>query len=159
MPFNKLFIEKGVYNIGHFLEEDGSFRNYPAFKKKYGINTNFLTYTGYVNAIKRYISGVGVLVAGSQLYKFENSKVLRLILSVFKGARTFYDILCHDKHHPNCCKNWKSTLEIKVSSKPIFKKIKQLKDMKLKWFPIIVVHRILGTNTILHSMGVEYSNK
>jgi hypothetical protein len=49
-------------------------------------------------------------------------------------------------------------LMYRCREKDIFKKIKQIKDTKLKWFQIRVVHRILGTNTILHSMGLENSN-
>jgi exonuclease III len=157
--FNKSWIEKGVFNIGHFLEEGGDFFNFQAFRTKYGINTNFLTYTGCVNAIKTYISGVGVHVVGGQFYDYGSSKVLRQIVSVVKGARIFYDILCQDQHQPNCCKNWENRLEVKVLWKNIFQKIKQLNDTRLKWLQIRIVHRILGTNTILYNMGIEKSNK
>ena len=41
--FNRLWIEKGVYKIGHFLREDREFLKFQVFTIKYGINTDYLT--------------------------------------------------------------------------------------------------------------------
>jgi hypothetical protein len=156
--FYRNWVEKGVYNIGHFLKDDGTFFDLHTFRTKYGILVDFLTYSGCVNAIKQYICKIGVDVAGEHFQVYENSKVFRFILSVLKGARPFYDVLVQTEQHPNCCKNWEERLEIKVPWKAIFKKIKRIKDTKLKWFQTRVVHRILGTNTVLHNMGLATSN-
>ena len=155
--FYRNWIEKGVYNIWHFLNDNGCFLDFQSFKTKYRIQTNFITYNGCVMAIKKYICAVGVRVGGEQIYNYENSKVLRLIFSVHKGARPFYDILMQDESKPNCCRNWENRLEVTVSWNNIFKKVQQIKDTKLKWFQTRVVHRILGTNITLQSMGLENS--
>lgn len=151
------WVEEGVYKISHFLNENGNFLEFQAFKNKYGIQTNFITYNGIVKAIKKYIRILGVKVEGEHLCDYNTSKVLRLIFSVNKGARPFYDILVCDESQPNCCRNWENRLEVKVSWNNIFRKIQRIKDAKLKWFQIRIIHRILGTNITLQSMGIENS--
>ena len=156
--FYRSWVEKGVYKIGHFLKDGGQFLDLQTFSEKYRILVNFLTYSGCVNAIKNYISKTDIDVAGEYLQEHGTSTLFRCIMSVPKGARKFYNILVQDEHEPNCCKNWEQRMMIQTTWKNIFKKIKKIKDTKLKWFQIRVVHRILGTNTMLQSMGLENSN-
>ena len=40
-------------------------------------------------------------------------------------------------------------------SKILFKKIHKIREIKLKWFQIRLVHRLLATNVVLMHMGVE----
>ena len=45
---------KGIYTIGNLLYENGNFLSYQSFLGKYEIATNFLTYNGCVQGVKRY---------------------------------------------------------------------------------------------------------
>ena len=48
----KSWLEKGVYCIGHVIDEEGQFYKYIEFIKKYNIQVNYLEYFGCVQAIK-----------------------------------------------------------------------------------------------------------
>ena len=118
--FYQNWVEKGVHNIGHLLKENGLFLDLQTFSKKYRITVNFLTYYGCVNAIKKYILKTDIDVASEHLQEYENSKLLRLIMSVPKGAGKFYDILVQNKQEPNCCKNWEQRVDIQMAWKNIY---------------------------------------
>ena len=36
-----------------------------------------------------------------------------------------------------------------------FKKMQQIQEIKLKWFQIKLIHRIIATNVVLIEMGIE----
>ena len=47
--------EKGIYCIGHVIDEEGRFYKYNKLTKKYNIQVNYLEYFGCVQAIKTYL--------------------------------------------------------------------------------------------------------
>ena len=49
---------------------------------------------------------------------------------------------------------WEERLQQNIDWDTVFTKICNLKEVKMKWFQIRIVHRILATNVILHSMKV-----
>ena len=62
-----------------------------------------------------------------------------------KGARLYYEVLTHDSKKPNACEKWESKLN-KDNYQLYFKKLHRIREIKLKWYQIRVVHRILATN-------------
>lgn len=52
---------------GITLNENGIFMTFKRFKEKYDINTNYVTYTGCVQAVKSYIHDSGLIVEGNGL--------------------------------------------------------------------------------------------
>ena len=56
---------------------------------------------------------------------------------------------------PNCCDKWDYELNLDINWNITFKKIQKIGEIKLKWFQIRLVHRILATNVVLMHMGVE----
>lgn len=64
-------------------------------------------------------------------------------------------ILTHDDAKPNCCSKWNDKLNKEINWSITYKKIKKIRDIKLKWFQIRLVNRMLATNIALCYMGVE----
>jgi len=149
------WIKEGVYLIAHLLDENGNFMLYQAFRDKYNIHTDFLKYNGCVQAIKEYLRKVGIHIISNETdARFEKCKALRIVCSVHKGARLYYDTLMHDDFVPNCCEKWDVRIHRNVEWKFIFQNIAKIKDINLKWLQIRIVHRILGTNITCHNMGI-----
>ena len=155
--YYKHWIERDVFCIGHLLENDGSFLSYVSFTHKYGIITDFVTYNGFVSAVKRYARRAGICVNGNIVN--DKNKLTSVIYSSPRGGRFFYDLLVENTSEPNCCRKWKEKLCKEVHWPEPFKKIQKIQDVKLKWFQIRIVHRILGTNITLQKMAVTDSNK
>ena len=153
------WLRENVCTIGKLLKENRSFLSYNEFVNAYGIATNFLTYSGCINAVKSFIHASGVPNADGKETKYDLSKVLRVICSVQRGTKVFYDILINNNVQPNCCKKWEERIFNRVDWNVIFKKVQSIKDVKLKWLQIRIVHRILGTNIITTKMGLENNNK
>ena len=56
---------------------------------------------------------------------------------------------------PNCCDKWEAKLNKDINWCITFKKMQQIQEIKLKWFQIRLVHRIIATNVVLMHMGIE----
>ena len=56
---------------------------------------------------------------------------------------------------PNCCDKWEAKLNKDINWFITFKKKQQMQEIKLKWFQIRLVHRIIATNVVLMHMGIE----
>ena len=65
--------------------------------------------------------------------------------------------MINDKWEPNCCAKWTEKLNRQISWKKCLKKIHQIKDIKLKWMQMRIVHRIIATNVVLKEMGIVES--
>ena len=55
---------------------------------------------------------------------------------------------------PNCCLKWSQNLKSNISWNPVFIKAQNIKDVKLKWLQMRIIHRIIATNIVLNKMGV-----
>lgn len=151
--FYKLWLNRGVCFIRNVLDESGSFLSYENFKEIYGINTNYLTYIGCIQAIKSYIRRTGLDIESNKSSKL--SKVLQFIQSSMKGARSYYEMLTSEDVEPKCCSKWDDKLNTNIKWDTTFLKVHNIKEIKLKWFQIRIVNRILATNITLQHMGIE----
>ena len=79
---------------------------------------------------------------------------LSTIYSAPKGARLYYNILVNDNCMPNCCLKWSEKLKSNISWNTVFIKVQKIKDVKLKWLQMRIIHRIIATNIVLNKMGV-----
>jgi hypothetical protein len=146
--FFQSWFDRGIYRIGHILDERGQFYKYNEFIKKYDIQVNFLRYLGcetYLNSLKITIDTNETLMSPKSIVK---------IYAQVKGTKSYYNILIENGKSPNCCSKWETKLEEKIDWKACFSKIKNIKEVKLKWFQIRLLHRILATNVVLKEMGV-----
>ena len=123
------------------------------FKEIYRINTDYITYIGCVQAIKSYIRKTGLTVESNS--STDLTKTLKIIYSQQKGSRLYYEMLTPGKDKPKCCEKWEARLNTDIDWSRTFKKMQNIQEIKLKWFQIRLVHRILATNIVLMHMGIE----
>ena len=83
-----------------------------------------------------------------------NSRSLAKIYNQVKGTKCYYDILIENGKGPNCCSKWEIKLVEGMDWKACFKKTKKIQEVKLKWFQIRLLHRILATNIVLKEMDI-----
>ena len=72
-----------------------------------------------------------------------------------RGAQIYYKILTDDNIRPNCCDKWENKFGEVIKYNIVFKKIQNIKEIKLRWFQLRLIHRILATNVVLHGMGIK----
>ena len=74
---------------------------------------------------------------------------LKIVYSIHKGTKPYCNILTVNDCNPNCCSKWEKKSYCDVCWKSCFLKIHRIKDIKLKWLQIRIVHRIIATNVVL----------
>ena len=153
----KSWIQRGVYLVSHFLREDGEFLTLHEFNDKYNMNVNFLTFNGYKMCIKQYSRLLGLTINCNSTDSL--SGALKALYSVHKGSQAYYEILSRDDTLPNCCLKWSVKLKEEIAWNKVFLQIHYIKDVKLRWLQIRIVHRIIGTNIVLKEMGIVDNNK
>ena len=154
------WIRGGVLTIGDLVNDDGKLMSYPAFIERYSSIADFVSYYGVLGAVRKFAKITGVIF--SRKVPAGPNKLRRHIGFAPKGARRFYDILLFlvkDVIEPNCCGKWKERLVSEVYWKKTFQMVKKIKDVKLKWFQMRLIHRIIGTNVILQKMNIVDSDK
>ena len=130
-----------------------SIMSFKSFKEKFGIKTDYITYTGCVQVIKNYIRKTEITVEGK--HSADLIKMLKTIYNQQKGSRLYYKVLMQNVTRPNCCDKWEAKLNKDINWCITFKKMQQIQEIKLKWFQIRLVHRIIATNVVLMHMGIE----
>ena len=93
------WIKKGVCRSSHLLHEHGDFLCLEEFSTKYGLNIDFVTYNGCVQAAKKYIKDLGIAVQINKSLSMRKS--LTITGKVQKGTKTYY-ILVENKSKPKC---------------------------------------------------------
>ena len=88
---------------------------------------------------------IGLQFSSGGIQSTEN-KLIKAISSVPKETRLYYDMLLRNESEPNWCSMWVQRLSNEVNWQSTLMKIQRTKDIKLRWFQLRIVHRILGTN-------------
>ena len=148
-----------MYSIKHFINENGEFVKYEDFVTNMNIPINFITYNGWIFAIKQFIRKTGIIVDGTINHDGSMFAALKCILSVHKGTKIYYEYLTSDDNKPKCCSKWSQKINLHIPWEKVFHKIHKIRDVTLKWLQIRIVHRIIVTNVILHAMGIAENVK
>ena len=146
------WIEKGVYNLANFVGNTGKLLTFTEFRNKYGIYMDFVTYSGLILSLKKYIRKTKIQVDDSS--PSNTTVALRTIYSITKGTKAYYNILNDSDCNPNCCAKWTKKSYCNVCWKSCFLKIHKIDDIKLKWLQMGTVHRVIATNVVLKKMGI-----
>ena len=152
----KRWTQKGVCRIADFVKDDGNFLTVVEFNNKYRMQVDFLCYAGIISAIRKYMRKTNVTL-DSNLHN-NLPCYLNCLSSNVPGSKPYYEILAKDETDPKCCRKWEAKLNVNINWKTVFQKIHKIKEIKLKWLQIRIVHRIIGINIVLKEMGVVENN-
>lgn len=147
---------KNIVYVKDLVRNDGSWLSLQEFSETYSITVNFLEFYGCINSIKSYCRKHDIKIPSNKCK--EKSKALNLIFRSVKGTQTFYQVLLGKSTIPTACANWEKILETDIDWKNIFKFCKKVGEIKLRWFQLKIINRILVTNSILKEMGIIQSN-
>ena len=121
------------------------------------MNVNFMDFNSCKSSIKQYIQQTQLNLQNGCTPDIPVS--LKIINSVHKGSRRYYDVLTSDHNLPKSCLKWSNKLGEELQWQNIFLKLHKIQDVKLKWLQMRIIHRILGTNVVLKEMGlVDHQN-
>ena len=149
------WVAKGVLCIGDLIKETGEFLSYIDFNRKFDIQgNNFLQYMGCVAAIRAYKQKLNALFDLTST-RSERNLLTKTIFSIFKGSKLYYDVLLGKENIPKYCQKWTEKLNVEVNWKKVYEIICNIREIKLKWFQIRLMTRILGTNIVLFGMNIR----
>ena len=145
--------ENGICKVGHFFNGTGQFLTFAEFNIKYSINTpNFLLYHGCLDAIRDYKRRLQITIENDNASP--TSLLIQTLFSCLSGAKPFYDALC-DKVEPKFCTKWNDKMNVIVNWEVVFADILRIKEIKLRWFQLRIINRIIGTNITLKAMKLK----
>ena len=146
------WVDNGVYCITHFIKENERFCTLAEFNTKFGMTVDFLAFNSCTSSMKQFIKTSMILISNNMAN--EVNILLNTIYSAPEGTRLYYNILVNDNCMPNCCLKWSEKLKSNISWNTVFIKVKKIKDVKLKWLQMHIIHRIIATSIVLNKMGV-----
>lgn len=158
--FCKALYEKGFHIVHDLFDTQGEFISYERITNEYPVKIPFTTYEGLKRAIicawpnvKQFSHQVII-----KPYQPESIKILCLCK---KGARNIYDhLMVKSNHKPICENKWAFNLNLPLDFnwKQAYSNPRSAtKDSGLIWFNYRIIHRILGTNKILHMCKIKNS--
>ena len=145
-------VDNGVYCIAHFIKENGRFRTLAELNTKFGMRVDFLTFNSCTSSVKQYLKTSTILISNNMVNEVNIS--LSTIYCAPRGTRLYYNTLVNDNCMPNCCLKWSEKLKSNNPSNTIFINVQKIKDVKLKWLQMCIIHRIIATNIVLNEIGV-----
>ena len=107
------------------------------------MTVDFLTFNSCTSSIKQYIKTFTIPVSNNMANKV--NILLSTIYSAPKGTRLYYNILVNDNCMPNCYLKWNEKLKSNISWNTVFIKVQTIKDAKLKWLQMCIIHSIIAT--------------
>ena len=147
------WFRQGIFSIQHVITDTGSVMSHEQFTVKYGLNVNFLTYAGFKSSVQDYIRVTGIQLCHNTSLQLPKS--LKMLFSVSKGSKIYYECLTKNSTTAKFCAKWEGKLNCQIKWKQILHMTQKIKDVKLKWFQIRIMHRIIGTNIITKEMGTS----
>ena len=115
-----------------------------------------MTFSSCISAVTKYIPKLNLRLTNNVF--LSSSKTWTVIHSVNKGVRIYYETFVVNKKQPSYCSKWQEKFRVDIHWEKVFNKLCKIKDIKLKWFQIRVLNRIIATNITLHSMKVVTSS-
>ena len=155
--FHDQLVEKGVFRIGDLINNEHKFMTYREFHTNYlGSNIDFLTYQGYISAIKTYLNRCGLA-----LNEEEDRGYLEVhdpnIWQIIKKGKFFIKNQLKTENNFNhvAMTKW-NNLYNNINWQKIFIELFQTSnDTKLKWFEFRIIYRILPTNRYLYQRNLK----
>ena len=141
---NILYIHQ-LFNV-----QNNSFFTFVEFRDLYPNinNTNFLVYNGIIRAIIRYKQKLGIEFNTKN--RIIETKVWK---SIKEGGKIIQAILQKSNVQPSAVTKWNNVFE-NLNWFKIFKQYSKFHDIKLKWFQLRILHRLLPTRKYLYNCKI-----
>ena len=153
----KQFVEKGILKINQLMGPNG-YLSYKDFKTKFpDCDVNFVLYEGIVSAVKQFQRRCGFDFEPDVCTLQENcGKVWKCVA---KGSRSIYQFLIKCDTPIKGIEKWSNEFNCSVDTNSVFTRVmKTTADAHLRWFQFRILHRILPTQKLLHSMKITNSS-
>ena len=147
---------RSINQVKHLVKEDGSFLSLQEFEEKYNFIPRPLQFFGCINTVRKYAKTKNIKLESSETQI--PSKLNALTMNSLRGSKHIYNAFDNSKNIPTAWKNWEKLIEKTIDWKKVCLSMNKIKETKLKWFQIKIIHRILVTNSILSSMGIKPNN-
>ena len=150
--------KKNIYLVKDLTDDNGLFLDYKSFLEKYRIKVNYLNYLGCMKSVKQYMTKTNIKIKNKTCNL--KTKALSILSSVLKGSRVYYNIMIEQIEILNIKPfiNWEMKLKTAIDWHEVLKKIRKIKEIKLRWFQLRICFRILVTNTVLKEMRMVASD-
>lgn len=160
--FIRNWFQSGVVSVNDIMDRNGNFYTLEAFRDKYFIDTNFLTYHGIIAACESYLQSLNFQHLPSHEQQPLRPILIQVITKDKKGCRSIYDIFINKNIQPTSVAKWER--EFVFDRAPEWTKyfslpFKTTKDSSIIWFQLRLLHRILPTNYLLTKMNIKDNNK
>ena len=160
LGFNE-WIRRGIFFTYDLMNENGNLHSYNEFCYKFNFFPPFTIYYGIISCIRK--KGWQFDMNLFQQNQPHFPAHIRILFKNHRGSRDFYDLFIRNFYFkPKSEKKWENEFQHEESSlwwESVNLNIKKLSnDCILKWFQYRITHRILGTNLLLHKIGLKDSN-
>lgn len=120
------------------------FKNlYPAFT-----NTNFLMYSGIIRAVQHYLAKLSITT--DDVCRVLSAKPWNIIC---KGSKIIKNTFLKSDIVPTAVARWNDLFE-RLNWEDIFSRSFKFNDVKLKWFQVRVIHRLIPTRKFLYDRKI-----
>ncbi len=157
--YYKDWYQKGIFYISDFLNQDGKFMSYDDFSRTYNFRPMVIRFLGLKCAILTaypWLRAVNPIPTRPVCPKY-----LYSILNNGKRGKKMYDFFIEAQQKEQKFKlTWTMKLNLQNDNKywkQINLTVKLPMEVKLQWFQYRIIHRILGTNSLLHKIGIAES--
>ena len=156
--YRDIWAQRGIYIINDLVNVTGNYLTFIDFCIKYDLRReDFLFYTGCISAIRAYQRKLNITIE-AYTDPSERNLLTQKIFQIFKGSKLYYQFLSETNELPSFCQKWEEKLNINFQWENIFYKLCCIKEVKLKWFQVRLMTRILGTNIALYGMRLRADN-
>ena len=147
----KPWISKGILIVNDLLDLNGNFLSVENFQNLYNIRTNPLTDYGLTKSIKTYLRSLDI--STNDIVRRPGPFIpnnINTIIKSKKGSKDMYNVIKLKSSAPKCEEKWTQSLNCNLDWKKInLLAFKVTKNTKFQWFQYRIIHRILGTKTLL----------
>ena len=159
--FYNEWIKKGIFYIYDMINENGNLQSYNEFCTRFNFSPPFTHYYGIIQCIRKKGRNFDFETFIKNQPYFPSH--IKILFKSQKGSRDFYDIFIKKSYSkPKSELKWEEELQIRGNTIWWEKANKMVKncsnDCILKWFQYRIIHRILGTNLLLHKIGIKDTN-
>ena len=150
------WFKQGVECIGDLVSPTGMFINPKELENKFNINEqNFINIIRLEKIITKYVKSQHTEI--KELIRPHVPCDVAIVLCNNKKTKGFYQLLGEKNIRITATEKWEGELNLQIDPliwKKLFKIcFKTIQDNYYIWFQYRIIHRILGTRKLLHSIG------